>query len=143
MALTAVDIPAFASSQQTLLAAELAAELSETASHSAAASPAALQRAGRAVLNLVVGSRRTGLGGRTVIELVRDAAVGGGELEGHGIRVGDVVGVSERVAGAAKKREKTESEKKGVEGVVVRCGREGISVALDGEDDVPGERLWL
>jgi len=144
---TAIDVPAFADVQLALLSRELAAELAETSSLGAAASPAALQRAGRAVLNLVVGSQRTGLGGKTVVELVRDPALGvaGGLDEAHdNVRVGDLVAVRERVAAAARKRDKAESEGRGVEGVVVRCAAKGIAVALDGDGaEVPGERLWL
>jgi len=143
---TAIDVPTFTSTQLALLERELAAELAETSSLSAAASPAALQRAGRAVLNLVVGSQRTGLGGKTVVELVRDPALGTSGLDEahHGVRVGDLVAVRERIGASARKRDKADSESRGVEGVVVRCAAKGIAVALDGDGvEVPGERLWL
>jgi DNA polymerase alpha-associated DNA helicase A len=146
MALKPVDIPAFASSQLTLLSAELKAELAETAELTSNASSKALQRAGLAILNLTVTSQRTGLGGKTVIELGLDPAVGGSEagLPEHGIRTGDIVGVQESISGAAKKGEKINAKEKGVNGVITKVGSMGISVALDNEDaDVPPGRVWM
>lgn len=138
-----LDVSGFASTQLALLANEQAAEVAETSSLTAASSPAALFRAGLALLNLVVGAQRTGLGGKTVLELEPDSGVSA-ELPEHGIRVGDIVGVQEQPAGAAKKKEKNELKAKGVEGVVIRVGQKGVQVALDKEDpDVPSGRLWL
>ncbi|KAF2102755.1 DNA helicase [Rhizodiscina lignyota] len=146
MAPTPTDIPAFASTQLKLLDAELKAELAETAALTSNASPKSLQRAGLAILNLSVTSQRTGLGGKTVIELELDSAVGGAEagLPEHGIRTGDIVGVQEAVSGAAKKGEKSEKKEKGVNGVVTKVGAAGVSVALDKEDaEVPSGRVWI
>lgn len=143
--MTPTDIPAFAETQLSLLDAELKAELAETATLASQSSPTALQRAGAAILNLRVSSQRTGLGGKTVVELELDPAVGAGGIPEHGIRVGDIVGVQEQPAGSAKKREKGEMQKRGVEGVVLKATNAAVSVALDKEDaDVPGGgKLWL
>ncbi|OCL01967.1 hypothetical protein AOQ84DRAFT_443676 [Glonium stellatum] len=144
-----LDIPTFATTQLTLLARELAAETAETSLLASTFSAAGLARAGLAILNLAPTSQRTGLGGKTVVELGLDSAVAGKGREGadipeHGIRVGDIVGVREQVSGAAKKREREGAAKKGVEGVVLRVGRERVEVALDGEEvEVPGGRLWM
>jgi DNA polymerase alpha-associated DNA helicase A len=143
------DIPAFAASQLTLLDAELQAELSETNGLLSTHTPSALSRAGLAILNLNVSSIRTGLGGKTVVELGLDSAVVGkgekADIPEHGIRVGDIVGVQEQPSGSAKKAEKRESAKKGVEGVVLRVRRENVEVVLDKEDsDVPSAgKLWM
>jgi DNA polymerase alpha-associated DNA helicase A len=143
------DIPAFASSQLTLLDAELQAELSETNALLSSHTPSALSRAGLAILNLNVSSIRTGLGGKTVVELGLDSAVvAKGEkpdIPEHGIRVGDIVGVQEQPSGSAKKAEKRDAVKKGADGVVLRIRRETVEVVLDKEDaDVPsGGRLWM
>lgn len=105
----------------------------------------------------MISSQRTGLGGKTVVELGLDPAVSGpgGAVQGHGIRVGDIVLVSEQPPGSAKKREVKELESKGARGVVVRVGKgEGqapvVSVALDREEDdenalggTGGRRLWV
>lgn len=143
------DIPSFAASQLTLLDAELQAELAETNALLSSHTPTALARAGLAILNLNVSSIRTGLGGKTVVELGLDSAVvAKGEkpdIPEHGIRVGDIVGVQDQPSGSAKKTEKKELVKKGVEGVVLRVRRENVEIVLDKEDaDVPsGGKLWM
>jgi DNA polymerase alpha-associated DNA helicase A len=144
----AVDIPSFAGTQLALLDAELQSELSETASLISNTSPTALQRAGIAITNLSLSSQRTGLGGKTVVELGPDPATARaeGELPEHGIRVGDIVVLAEQPAGSAKKREVRELEAKGSRGVVTRVGRSAVWVALDAEDDdnvIGMKRLWL
>ncbi|KAF2851799.1 P-loop containing nucleoside triphosphate hydrolase protein [Plenodomus tracheiphilus IPT5] len=142
------DIPSFAASQLTL-DAELQAELSETNALLSSHTPTALSRAGLAILNLNVSSIRTGLGGKTVVELALDSAVvAKGEkpdIPEHGIRVGDIVAVQDQPSGSAKKTEKKELVKKGAEGVVLRVRRENVEIVLDKEDaDVPsGGKLWI
>ncbi|KAK0656682.1 P-loop containing nucleoside triphosphate hydrolase protein [Cercophora newfieldiana] len=148
---TPVDIAAFASTQLDLLAAELAAEVAETSSLIGGHAPTTLQRAGVALTNLVVSAQRTGLGGKTVLELSPDAATARGdvsELPEHGIRAGDIVLVAEQPAGSARKREVRELEKKGVKGVVTKVGRGFVGVALDDEEKedvggVFGGRVWI
>jgi DNA polymerase alpha-associated DNA helicase A len=146
---TPLSIHSFASTQLALLATELESELAETSTLISSTSPSALARAGLAITNLVLSSQRTGLGGKTVVELGLDPAVGGkdggGELPEHGIRVGDIVAVAELPSGSAKKREVKELEAKGARGVVVRVQRGSVGVALAREeDDVPGAaRLWV
>lgn len=143
------DIPAFAASQLTLLDAELKAELAETDALLSSHTPTALARGGLAILNLNVSSVRTGMGGKTIVELALDPAVvtkgAKPEIPEHGIRVGDIVAVADQPAGSAKKTEKKELEKKGAEGVVLRVRRENVEVVLDKEDaDVPGgSKLWM
>ena len=143
------DIPSFAASQLTLLDAELQAELSETNALLSSHTPTALSRAGLAILNLNISSIRTGLGGKTVVELGLDSAVvAKGEkpdIPEHGIRVGDIVAVQDQPSGSAKKTEKKELEKKGASGVVLRVRRENVEIVLDKEDaDVPtGGKLWM
>ncbi|KAH0163196.1 DNA helicase, partial [Aureobasidium melanogenum] len=141
-----IDIPSFADKQLKLLAAELNAELEETALLTATHAPSTLARAGLAVLNLSVSAQRTGLGGKSLIELSLDPAIAGTEtqLPEHGLRVGDIVGVSEQPKGAEKKKERQDMEKKQVQGVVVKVLREIIVVALDKDEvDIPGGKLWL
>lgn len=138
------DVSSFAASQLHLLDRELQAELSETADLASQCSPASLQRAGLAILNLQVGSQRTGLGGKTVLDLSLDSAIGSSELPEHGIRVGDIIGVREHVGGAAKKKEKAGADQKGVDGVVVKISASSVCVALDKDEvDVPAGRLWM
>ncbi|KAK7530517.1 P-loop containing nucleoside triphosphate hydrolase protein [Phyllosticta paracitricarpa] len=146
MPLQPTDIPAFATTQLSLLNGELEAERAETALLTSAHPPQTLARAGLAIVNLTVASQRTGLGGKTVLDLEQDSAVKGasGELPQHGIRVGDIVGLAEQPAGSARKKDKADKKERGVEGVVLKVTRGAVSVALDKEDvEVPGGRLWL
>ncbi|KAF2686720.1 DNA helicase [Lentithecium fluviatile CBS 122367] len=143
------DIASFATAQLSLLDDELQAELAETNALLSSHTPTALSRAGLAILNLNVSSIRTGLGGKTVIELELDSAVVAkgekADIPEHGIRVGDIVAVQDQPAGSAKKTEKRDLAKKGVEGVVHRVRRENVEIVLDKEDaDVPsGGKLWI
>lgn len=138
------DVSAFATRQLSLLDNELKAELAETQLLTSTHAPTTLQRAGLAVLNLTVSSQRTGFGGKTLLELGLDPAVGGGELVEHGLRVGDICAVAEQPRGAERKKDREGMEKRGVEGVVTKVQKESLTVALDKEDaDVPGGKLWL
>jgi DNA polymerase alpha-associated DNA helicase A len=143
------DIPSFAAGQLTLLDAELQAELSETNALLSSHTPTALSRAGLAILNLNISSIRTGLGGKTVVDLSLDpAVVAKGEkadIPEHGVRTGDIIALQDQPTGGAKKTEKRELAKLGVEGVVLRVRRENVEIVLDKEDaDVPsGSKLWM
>ncbi|RMY82436.1 hypothetical protein D0861_07880 [Hortaea werneckii] len=140
----ATDISSFATNQLSLLNNELQAELAETQLLTSTHAPVVLQRAGLALLNLAVNSQRTGLGGKTLLELGIDPAVGGGELHEHGFRVGDICAVAEQPKGAEKKKERESKEKQGTEGVVTKVQKETITVALDKEEvDIPAGKLWL
>jgi len=152
--LAKISPAAFAQTQLSLLKAEQSAEVAETTLLLSEASPTTLARAGLAILNLTPLSQRTGLGGKSVVELGLDPAVastekGGSDLPEHGVRTGDIVRVSEQPSGGAKKKEKAELKGKGVEGVVTRVGARAVWVALgkastdEDEDDVPAGKLWL
>lgn len=167
MAKTPESIRSFATAQLSLLASELAAETSSTSTLLNASSPTQLSRAGLAILNLILSSQRTGLGGKLVLELESDPATSAtssgtssagskgpaGEGEGigsateHAIRTGDIVRVSPQPKGSEKKRDKDGLEKKGGDGVVVKVlGKGGVNVALDREDvdlEGLGGRLWV
>jgi len=163
----------FAHTQLSLLATEQASEIAETTLLLSDSPPTVLARAGLAILNLTLASQRTGLGGRTVVELGLDPAVAapagakgsggglgkdpdaggdsGGVLPEHGIRTGDIVRVGEQPKGGARKKEVWEMKGKGVEGVVTRVGEKAIWVAVgkdgdrddDGDGDFGEGRLWL
>lgn len=137
---------------QSLLSLELHAETTQNALLLGAAPPPLLARAGLALLNLSITSYRTGLGGRTVLELGLDPALapsakdssnnhssGLPPLPEHGIRTGDIVRVGERPRDTAKKREVAEGKERGVEGVVVRVGERVVQVALGKEGKKGGK----
>lgn len=141
-----IDISVFAGKQLNLLSEELKAETEETGILTTTHAPSLLARAGLAVLNLTISSQRTGLGGKTLLDLSLDNAVAGDkkELPEHGLRVGDIVGVSEQPKGAEKKKAREEMEKKMVQGVITKVLREALVVALDKDEvEVPGGRLWM
>lgn len=138
------DVSSFAGSQLTLLDKELEAELAETQLLTSIHAPTRLERAGLAVLNLHVSSQRTGLGGKTVLELGPDPAVGTENLPEHGLRVGDICAIAEQPKGAERKKEREGMEKRGAEAVITKVQKQIITVALDKEEaDVPGGKLWL
>lgn len=147
MAPSSIDIPEFATSQLSLLSAELAAETASTTLLLSSTSPTTLARVGLAITNLVVSSQRTGLGGKTLLELEQDHAIGNnGMLGEHGICVGDIVRVAEQPKGGEKKKEKLNMEESGAEGVVVRVGQQNVQIALGegkGEEAGFGGRLWV
>ncbi|CAH0049424.1 unnamed protein product [Clonostachys solani] len=141
-----VDVSSFAATQLALLDQELQIEIQETGTLVSSHTPTALQRAGLAITNLTVASQRTGLGGRTVLDLGPDAATSTtGDLPEHGIRTGDIVLVAEQPAGSAKKREIKDLESKGARGVVVRVQKGIVALALDeGKDEVVfNSRVWI
>ncbi|GAO13841.1 hypothetical protein UVI_02004390 [Ustilaginoidea virens] len=141
-----LDVRAFANTQLLLLDHELQSEIDETSQLVSNHSPAGLQRAGLAITNLVVSSQRTGLGGRTLLQLGPDGATRSTvELPEHGIRTGDIVLVAEQPAGSARKREVRELEKKGSRGVVTKVQRASVNVALDDDADEAAfsGRVWL
>ena len=138
------DIAAFAATQLDLLDHELKAELEETSGLAGQYSSVALQRAGLAVLNLNIRSQRTGFGGKTIVELEHDTALGQAELPEHGLRTGDIVGIRQQVGGSAKKKDKADADKKGIDGVVTKSTLSSISVALDKDEaDLPSGKLWM
>jgi DNA polymerase alpha-associated DNA helicase A len=145
------DINKFATTQLSLLQQELDSEIAESATLTSTLSPIALQRAGAAIVGLIIASTRTGLGGKTVLELEPDSATasskgidGSARLQDHGIRTGDIVRVQSMTSGSAKKKEKNEAAKEGAEGVVSKVGEGKVSVALDKDDvEIPTGRLWM
>ncbi|KAK4557002.1 hypothetical protein LTR86_005983 [Recurvomyces mirabilis] len=140
------DISTFAAQQLSLLDSELQAELEETQLLTSTHAPTVLQRAGLALLNLTVSSQRTGFGGKTLLELSLDSAVGSGELPEHGLRTGDIVAIAEQPRGAERKKDREAMEKRGVEGVVTKVQKEAVTIALDKDDaEAPsgGDKLWL
>ena len=156
-----LSISDFATAQLALLSRELAAEKATTSQLLESSSPKTLARAGLAILNLTLSNLRTGLGGKTVLELEPDSSISGPPISNstgksssedkvsgqHDIRVGDLVRVAPQPKGGEKKREKAGLEAKGSDGVVVKVSGRGLQVALDrGEDNVEegsGLRLWV
>ncbi|KIW13912.1 hypothetical protein PV08_06693 [Exophiala spinifera] len=145
---------AFFNSLLALVALEQESEVAETNLLLSSTPPSTLARAGLAILNLSIQSLKTGLGGRSVVELGLDSAVvskdSKGELPEHGIRTGDIVSLGEMPKGSAKKKEVSDLKSKGVEGVVTRVGERAVWVAMgkegsnsDSVENIPDGKLWL
>lgn len=128
-------------------------------------SPKQLARQGLAIINLIIGSIRTGMGGRTIITLELDPAVSqkDQELDFGEVRTGDIVRVSPYSAGSDSKKKGGTSKSKAksgsnsasdsktkdaifVEGVV-SINSNSLNVALQDEfsDNISSldTRLWL
>ncbi|EPQ66113.1 Bgt-5213 [Blumeria graminis f. sp. tritici] len=140
---TVIDIPSFASTQIHLLTHELNVSLEESRFYLSYNTPKILQRAGLALTNLVSVAQRTGLGGKTIIELASDAATGDEDaLAPHSLRGGDIVALAEQpVAVAARKAIGRDPAKAGARGVVVKVTKSRVSVILEEKEPLtPAER---
>jgi DNA polymerase alpha-associated DNA helicase A len=135
---------------QTLIEAlqtEKRVDVDEVASLLETLPPKKLARKGLALINLVVTSMRTGLGGKMIVSLEPDRAIHGTEnpkLDNSEIRTGDIVRLSSLKG--QKKGEGNTSE--GIEAVVVKSNASSISVAVDEnfENDLAelsGGRVWM
>ncbi|KAJ9400517.1 hypothetical protein DTO282F9_2402 [Paecilomyces variotii] len=177
-----IPIPLFAQTQQQLLLKEHEAEVSSSALASRAASASAstrrtLQATGYALTGIILAQCQTGMGGRLVGEFTADPAMssnsktaggqtdasGEARLGAHGIRVGDVVRVSDTSAGGTRKSGKDKDKDgtksnaaQGIEGVVTRVGERSVWIAFgqsgsggrpkeddEGVEELWGRKLWL
>ncbi len=115
----------FARSQAQLLAQERREELDRSSDLLAGLSPRDLALRGLCLRNLCLGSRRTGLYGRVVLELV--PGDGGGakkDLPAHDITVGDICGLFHSTA---------DDSAQVSSGVVTSVASSGISVSFDAD----------
>ncbi|ODQ52823.1 P-loop containing nucleoside triphosphate hydrolase protein, partial [Saitoella complicata NRRL Y-17804] len=141
----------FASGQQRLIEKERQAEVEETTEVLETCQPAALQKKGLAVLNLVVGGTRTGFGGKRYSKVAKDfflvdleAMSTTPELPAHGLRTGDIVSIREQLAATARKTTQLAAKSAGIEGVVTRVTEAKLTIALSKEDDEPPTgKLWV
>lgn len=100
-----------------------------------------LAKLGLAIVNLVIDNLRTGLGGKTIIELVLDPALGDKELELGTIRVGDIVKL-DRMAKEGSNQEGEEEESQ-VTGVVSKVNSKSVSVSIDeGSNDESAMNMY-
>ncbi|GMM36036.1 ATP-dependent 5'-3' DNA helicase [Saccharomycopsis crataegensis] len=130
-----------------------------------------LSQQGLAILNLNISNIRTGLGGRTVVELANDNAVNSTEdIDSGEIRVGDIIKVEKIPSSTASKKKLSANNKKStkgsksevklseknknqvdlctIEGVITKVSTKTIQLAIDEkfEDNLlklENERVWL
>lgn len=142
-----MDVDAFCNAQIAFVESERKLEAEETQAAASTFSRKELERRGHAVLNLELAGQRTGLGGKTLVELERSKVrVSAADVKfADCLRAGDIVRLEEQPSGSAKKSELAAVAKDGADAVVVRVQDEKITVALDREDDqVPSaQTLWL
>lgn len=112
---------------------EQKADMLLTASYLEAYSPKKLASFGLAVVNLVMQNMRTGLGGKTLVELALDPAVSRPEEEilPGSLRVGDIVRI-DRMANSSE-------DKTSLEGVITRLSGKALTVSVD--EDANDETL--
>lgn len=144
------------------LAEEQQADVAETSKILETQSPKQLAARGLAVMNLIVGSIRTGMGGRVVISLEMDPAIAGSEkgMDLGDVRTGDLVRIAPQASSGTKrkvtKEKKDKKEKKNAEPEEGKVTVEGVaSVSADSISIVVSEdfsdtiasfgdmRLWL
>lgn len=108
--------------------------------------PKKLAAKGLAIINLVSENIKTGLGGRTILELKND--LGGHESElivAGDIRTGDIVRI-DKTASSTKKKVKDEDT--GCEGVVTRLSQTSIVITIDDNYEekilnIVNDKLWI
>ncbi|KAI8920581.1 P-loop containing nucleoside triphosphate hydrolase protein [Entophlyctis helioformis] len=97
------DVDAFVVQQLALIEQERQSEMAQVAAMQQAFTPVDLQRRGVVLLALRVTGIRSGLGGRTLVDL--EAGAGGSQpLPPHKFRMGDIVSVDEHAAGSGSGR---------------------------------------
>lgn len=97
-------------------------DLDQTNAYLQTSSQKKLAKLGLAVLNLLIDNVRTGLGAKTVLELILDPALGDKELESGSIRVGDIVKL--------EKMTKSETDDS-LSGVITKVNNKMICVSVD------------
>lgn len=128
---------------------EQTVDIEETHTLLSTLTPKRLNSKGLAVINLVISSVRTGLGGKTILDLSPDNAIASsGDINVGQIRTGDIAKVEIQPTESKKKKKQTaEEQDDSAEGVIVRTTAKVISVAIDEkhESKVAGltGRLWI
>lgn len=118
------------------------ADITQTKSLLDSLPPKKLALKGLAIINLSTENVRTGLGGRSILELSNDMSFHESERIVNGdIRTGDIVKVD-------KMGKKTEDKDGAVEGVVTRVSHQSIVITVNEDDDekvlnIMQERLWI
>lgn len=130
------------------LQTEKRVDVDEVLSELETLSPKKLASKGLALLNLVVTSMRTGLGGKIILNLEPDSAIYGSDnpkLDSSEIRTGDIVRLCSSVKGSSAKG--TDENSQGIETVVLKNTTKAVSIAVDEKFeskmmDLAG-RVWI
>lgn len=125
---------------------ERGADIDQTSELLNSLPPKKLAAKGLAIINLSSENIKTGLGGRTILELKND--LGGHESElivAGDIRTGDIVRI-DKTASSTKKKSKEEDT--GCEGVVTRVSQTSIVITIDENFEekilnIVNDKLWI
>lgn len=111
--------------------------------------PKKLAQLGLGIINLQIVNVRTGLGGKTILELQLDPAFSDGEINTSTLRTGDIVKLAKMTSSASNqklekkkplKNHKEESQAQnqsdvGIEAVVIKVSTQTISISVDESTD--------
>ncbi|ANB15876.1 ATP-dependent 5'-3' DNA helicase HCS1 [Sugiyamaella lignohabitans] len=132
---------------------EKSVDIDETAKLLETLSPKKLESKGLAVTNLIVGSMRTGFGGKTILELIPDPAIFSQDnqrIDSGSIRIGDNVKIESSAKAASSKtklKQDTNTQLDYIEGVVTKVTNKLISVAVDEKHESSAAsldgRVWI
>ncbi|KAG5417440.1 hypothetical protein I9W82_005074 [Candida metapsilosis] len=133
-------------------------DVAQTTEYINAYPPKKLAQMGLAVINLNISNMRTGIGGKTILEMQLDNAVSNGDLSSTSMKTGDIVRLAKMAGSERKKAKKDEEENKekdeSIETVVVKVSNSTITLSVDestGDDKVlnfynntnDSTRLWI
>ncbi|KAG7662351.1 uncharacterized protein J8A68_004122 [[Candida] subhashii] len=118
-------------------------DVSQTNAYLAAYSLKKLAALGLAAINLQITNIRTGLGGKTILELKLDPAYGDGDINTGTLRTGDIVKLSKMGKAIEKKKakkasatdDKADEEDSGIEAVILKAMTQTITVSVDESSD--------
>ncbi|KAI5958095.1 hypothetical protein KGF57_002903 [Candida theae] len=132
-------------------------DVAQTTEYINAYPPKKLAQMGLAVINLNISNMRTGIGGKTILEMQLDNAVSSGDLSSTSMKTGDIVRIA-KMAGSERKKKRDDDEAgnkdESIEAVVVKSSNQTITLSVDestGDDKVlnyynntnDSTRLWI
>ena len=109
-------------------------DVAQTTEYINAYSPKKLALMGLAVINLNITNMRTGIGGKTILEMQLDNAVSNGDLSSVSMKTGDIVRIAKMTKAErkkAKKEEETQDCDESIDAVVVKVSNQTITLSVD------------
>ncbi|KAL6453383.1 HCS1 DNA polymerase alpha-associated DNA helicase A [Candida maltosa Xu316] len=117
-------------------------DVSQTNAYINAFTPKKLAQLGLGIINLQIANIRTGLGGKTILELQLDPGFSDGEINTSTLRTGDIVKLSRMTTtttSTTKKKTKDndddQQDSEGLEAVVLKVTTSMISISVDESTD--------
>ncbi|KAI5963242.1 uncharacterized protein KGF55_003034 [Candida pseudojiufengensis] len=100
--------------------------------------PKKLAQLGYAILNLNITNVRTGISGKTILELQLDKSIANGEIDTSTMKTGDIVKIAKMIKESKKenKKKNTDGDKDedelAIEAVVVKVTNQQVTLSVDG-----------